>query len=145
MTEEVVFTNSKIVLNIHDALSNLAITFADPERLFSYQDNSLRLPYLYWQDSHNTLQTLGIEEVVGIGGKMSDLTSISLICGLALKRPGDLEQLYCQQYFNADSLRDGSTRPRPLVSYMYNIDNCLWWKGTMNDEPHCLHPIEEEE
>lgn len=46
-TEEVVFTKSRIVLNIHDALSNLAVSFTDPERLFSYQDNRLRSAYLY--------------------------------------------------------------------------------------------------
>jgi len=143
-TKEVVFTNSKIVLNIHDALSNLGMNFMDPGRLFSYQDNSLRSAYLYWQDSHYALRTLGIEDVVGIGGKVSDLTNMSLICGIALKRPGDLQKRYCQQRFDTNGLRDRSTGSLPQVGYTYNRDNCLWWKGTMNDEPHRLYRIDEE-
>lgn len=46
-TNEVVFTDLKIRLNIHDAISHTSTNFIDQERLFSQQGYSLESAYLY--------------------------------------------------------------------------------------------------
>jgi hypothetical protein len=73
-TKEVMFTNSRIVLNIHDAVSNISTKFVDWERLFSCLEDSLLSAYLYQQDHYYALRPLRIEDVTSAGVKISDTT-----------------------------------------------------------------------
>lgn len=104
-TKEVLFTNSRVILNVQDAVSNVSTNFVDWRRLFSCLEESLRSAYLYQQDHHYALQPLCIEDSTGAGVKVSDVTIESLTLRLARKIPDELEKLGSKSYFGTDGHR----------------------------------------
>lgn len=86
-TKEVVFRDSKITLNIHDAWSWPDIIELKPKRLFSYRYKTLRSACLYWDDC--SLYEIPATDVIGIGGIAPTLKKASFKCGLHLKKHKD--------------------------------------------------------
>jgi hypothetical protein len=83
-TNEVVFKNSNITLNIDDAIRCPELISLEPKRLFSYRYKRLRSACLYWQDDHYALYDIGEEDIIGISRRAHTLKSVSLVCGLTL-------------------------------------------------------------
>lgn len=96
---EVVFRGSNIILNVDDALYNAYYTTLSPETLFTCSDASgLQSDSIYWQDSQYTLRTIMQRDIVGIGGPASSIRDISLICGVTLTHPKEIELADRRQY-----------------------------------------------
>ena len=140
---EAVFTDSNIVLNVDDALYNAYYTTLSPETLFTYCDDSgLRSGSIYWDDFEYALRTIRAEDVVGLGGPASTLRDISLVCGITLTHPKEMELPDRRQYrFEHQSCPPIS----PLLPVVYNKDGgwVLGWElmlangalgGTPEDE-----------
>jgi hypothetical protein len=68
---EVVFHDSKIILNIEEALYNPFFITSTPEKLFSCQKNRLRSASLYYTDSQYALQEIGPGNIIGIRQQVS--------------------------------------------------------------------------
>jgi hypothetical protein len=97
--DEIVFHDSKIILNITDALYSTFFTVLTPKRLFScYDDNKLRTACLYWQDEEYALRTVESNSIVGAGGRASSLDTVSFICGISLPHPKEMGVLHRRQY-----------------------------------------------
>jgi hypothetical protein len=143
-TKEVTFTNSRVILNIHDAVSNVSTNFVDWRRLFSCLEESLRSAYLYQQDHHFALRPLHIEDATSAGVKISDVTIESLTLHLARKMSEKLERLYSKPWFDTDGLGDSRMRDIPEEATPQMRDNCLWWRVPMTSQPHRLPRIDEE-
>ncbi|PMD60257.1 uncharacterized protein K444DRAFT_528693 [Hyaloscypha bicolor E] len=122
---EVVFHDSKIILNIDEALYNPFFVTLTPKRLFSCRNNRLCSASLYWADSQYALRTIGPDDIVGIGEKVSTLKDVSHICGITLTHPTEmaLRQRH-QQCFQHPSCPP----TYPVLSLEYNGDNMLGWE-----------------
>jgi hypothetical protein len=88
---EIVFRESNITLNIGEALWCPEFVSLVPEKLFSCQDTGLRSASLYWKDNEYALRTIGADDIVGIGERVSNLQDISHICGITLTHPKEME------------------------------------------------------
>jgi hypothetical protein len=141
---EVVFKDSNITLNIHDALEAPKIIHMEPEKLFSYQENRLCSAYIFLNDSQYALRTLGSESIVGIGGKALTPKHISIICGLVLKSYEASELQKIQQVFCVKGLRGKHVRQIGQTGHIYNGDRCLGWKWVAGRMPRPLSQIAEE-
>lgn len=93
-TKEVVFKDSKITLNIHDAWSWPDIIELKPKRLFSYRYKTLRSACLYWDDYSYSLYEVPASDVIGIGGIAPTLKKASFKCGIHLKKHKDQPQCF---------------------------------------------------
>jgi hypothetical protein len=124
---EVVFHDSKVILNIDGALYNRFLVTSTPKNLFSCQNNRLRSASLYWADSQYALRTIGPDDIVGIGERASTLKDVSSICGITLTHPKEMElrQRY-QQCFQHPSCPP--TYPVLSLDYKYTGDNILGWE-----------------
>ena len=124
---EVVFHDSKIILNIDEALYNPFFVTSTPKRLFSCQNNRLRSASLYWADSQYALRTIGPDDIVGIGERASTLKDVTHICGITLTHPQEmvLRQRH-QQCFQHPSCPP--TYPVLSLDYKYDGDNILGWE-----------------
>jgi len=138
-TKEVLFTNSRVILNVHDAVSNVSTKFVDWRRLFSCPEESLRSAYLYQQDHHYALRPLRLEDATGAEVKISDVTIESLTLRLARKLPEELDKLGPKIYVGGSRMGDipEETTPQKRESY-------LWWRVPMTSQPHRLPRIVEE-
>ena len=125
---EVVFHDSKIILNVDDALYNTYFTTLCPETLFTYSEvRGLQSGSIYWHDSEYALRTIGPEDVVGVGGPASTLLDISLICGITLTHPRELELFDRRQFL----FQHPSCPPiSPLLPVVYNANGgwVLGWE-----------------
>ena len=128
-TKEVMFTNSRIILNVHDAVSNDSTNFVNWGRLFSCPENSLRSAYLYQRDHYYALRPLRIEDVTGAGVKISDVTIELLTLRLAQKMPEEVEKLCSKPSFDVDG----------LMQFRES-----WWRVPMTSQQHRLPRIDEE-
>lgn len=143
-TKEVMFTNSRIVLNIHDAVSDASTNFVDWRRLLSFVEDSLFSAYLYQKDNHYALRPLRIEDATSAGAKITDITIESLTLRLANKMPDGPEMLDSKSYFGTDGFRDNRIRGILEETTPQTRKNCLWWRVSMTNRPHLLPRIDEE-
>lgn len=141
-TQEVMFTNSRVILNVHDAVSNVSTRFVDWRRLFSCPEDSLRSAYLYQQDHHYALRPLRIDDTTGAGAKLSDVTIESLTLRLA-RKPDGLEKGGSKSYYGTD--RPGDSRMGEILKTTPQMrENCIWWRVPIISQPHRLPRIVEE-
>ncbi len=94
---EVYFPSSNITLNVADIVIAPEIISVDTKRLFSYRHQSLKSAYLLWDDPEYKFRTIHSEDIVGIGGKASTLTSVSFICGLSVTFSDHFREQYVFQ------------------------------------------------
>jgi hypothetical protein len=122
---EVVFHDSKIILNIDEALYNSFFITSTPKKLFSCRKNRLRSAFLYYTDSQYELREIGPDDIVGIGQQISTLRDVSSICGITLRHPKGMWQRHqqCFQHPNCPP-----TYPVCPIGYGYNGDNILGWE-----------------
>jgi hypothetical protein len=88
---EIVLYESNIILSIDEALHDPFFITLTPEKLFTYRHNELCSASLYWKDNEHALQTIGPDDIVGIGDRTSTLQDVSLICGITLTHPKERE------------------------------------------------------
>ncbi|KFY30696.1 hypothetical protein V493_01736 [Pseudogymnoascus sp. VKM F-4281 (FW-2241)] len=143
-TKEVLFTNSRVVLNIHDAVSSVSTDFVDWRRLFSCPEDSLRSAYLYQQDHHYALRPIHIEDATRAKAKISDVTIESLTLRLARKTPEELEKLGSKSYFGTDGLGRSQMGGILEQTNPQIRENCPWWTAPITSQPHRLSRIVEE-
>jgi acyl-coenzyme A thioesterase PaaI-like protein len=75
---EIVFHESRIVLNIDDAIHNPFFITATPKKLFGYcEQGKLRSASLYLQDSEYSLRTIRQDDIVGAGARISTLQDVT--------------------------------------------------------------------
>jgi ubiquinone/menaquinone biosynthesis C-methylase UbiE len=125
---EIVFHESRIVLNIDDAIHNPFFITSTPKKLFGYcEHGKLRSASLYLQDSEYALRTIRQDDIVGPGERVSTLQDVSLICGITLTHPIEMElrQRYqqCFQYLCCPP-----AYPLCPKGYKFNGDNILGWQ-----------------
>ncbi|KAL5351073.1 hypothetical protein ACLOAV_004648 [Pseudogymnoascus australis] len=142
--KEVLFTNSRVILNIHDAVSNVSKKFVDWRRLFSCPEESLRSAYLYQQDHHYALRPLRIEDATGPEVKIPDVTIESLTARLAKNLPNELEKLSSKLYVGTDGLGGSRMGDIPEETTPQKRESYLWWRVPMTSQPHRLPRIMEE-
>jgi hypothetical protein len=82
-TQEVVLEEFNISLNIEDAYLSRESIRIDPRRLFS--ERSVSLTALFWRVYN--LRTINPDDVVGIGGRASNLGSVASLCAVELAHP----------------------------------------------------------
>lgn len=124
---EIVFQESKIILNIDEALHNPFFITLTPKRLFGCcEHNRLRSASLYWQDNEYALRTIGPNDIVGTGEHASTLRDVSLICGITLSHPKEMtlrrRRQQCFQHPNCPP-----AYPLCPIGYKFNGDNILGW------------------
>lgn len=123
-TNEVMFTKSNIVLNIHDARYNDEFISIKPKkirRLFVKRNKRLESACIFCHDPNYRLYTTGPNDVACIGGEPK-LQNISNVCGLTLPQdPIRPQKPRFQQYFK--NPRCGPIQP---LSYKGNI--CPGWE-----------------
>jgi hypothetical protein len=125
---EIVFKESRIVLNIDDAIHNPFIITLTPNRLFGYcEQGQLRSASLYLQDSEYALRTVGQADIVGAGQCVSTLQSVSLICGMTLTHPLEMElkQRHQQCFQHMDC---PPAYPLCPSGYKFTGNNILGWQ-----------------
>jgi len=94
-TQEVVLKEHNITLNIEDAYLSFESIRLDPKRLFS--KNCVSSAALFWGD--HDLRIIGPDDVVGIGGRASDLKSVASWCAIELTHPMMREKARWNQSF----------------------------------------------
>jgi len=82
-TQEVSLEEFNITLNIEDAYLSSASIRMDPRRLFS--EDPISSAALFWRDYN--LRSINADDVVGIGGRPSNLGSVASWCGVELTHP----------------------------------------------------------
>lgn len=125
---EIVFLDSRIVLNIEEAINNPFFVTLPPKKLFGLCEyGKLRSACLYLQDNEYILRSIGPEDIVGSGGSVSTLRDVSLICGITLPHPKELKlkQRYQQCFEHMDC---PSSSPLCPDGYTFNGDNILGWQ-----------------
>lgn len=124
---EIVLYESNIILSIDEALRNPLFITLTPEKLFTYRHNELCSASLYWKDNEYALRTIRSDDIVGIGDRASTLQDVSLICGITLTHPKEMElrqrHQQCFQHPNCPS-----AYPLCPIGYKFNGDNILGWE-----------------
>ena len=82
-TQEVVLEEFNITLNIEDAYLSPESIRMDPRKLFS--EHCISSAALFWRDYN--LRAINPDDVVGIGGRASNLGSVASWCGVELTHP----------------------------------------------------------
>jgi hypothetical protein len=125
---EILFHESKIILNIDEAAHNPFFISLTPRRLFSYcGQGQLRSVSLYWQDNECALRTIRHDDIVGRGRCVSTLEDVSLICGIPLTHPKEMDlKQRRQQCFQ--HLKCPPAYPFCPDGYKFNGDNILRWQ-----------------
>jgi hypothetical protein len=131
--QEVVFHESNIVMNVVDALYNTIFTALDPKSLFRYEDGELRSACLYWKDREYAIRYIGAGDIVGIGGQVATLQSVSYTCGITFNAPEESAGLNYQKCF---------AHPKCPPAYplypsggIYRRNKSLGWQW---GEDHCI-------
>jgi hypothetical protein len=125
---EIVFHESRIVLNIDDAIHNPFFITTTPKKLFGYcEQGKLRSASLYLKDSEYALRRIRQDDIVGAGARVSTLQDVSLICGITLTHPKEMErrQRHQQCFQHSDC---PPVYPLCPDGYKFNGDNILGWQ-----------------
>lgn len=122
---EIVFRDSRIVLNIEEPLNNPFFVSLSPKKLFASQHNEPRSASLYWKDSENLLRAIGPSDIVGLGKGPFVLQDVSVLCCITLTYPKEmsLRRQFCFQ--DSDSPAANLLCPSGYCSK----GNILGWKG----------------
>jgi hypothetical protein len=143
-TNEVVFKNSNITLNIHDVLESPEIIHMEPEQLFSSLENRLCSTYIFLKDDQYALRILEAACIVGIGGKAFILKDVSVICGLVLKPPKASGLHKSQQIFCVKGLRGRHVQQIGKIGHVYSGNKCRGWNWATKSKSRPLSQIKEE-